>query len=97
MRVVVDMEMVVVEDYGTEYVVSVKALQKKPVVHTGETQTLINIRMDFVEYGKKLTPSRMYLPKRQFSEQEAIDIARRLNKRWVKEKERLEELKELMI
>jgi len=54
-------------DDGYYWIIEDKTLGDKEVVHTGETKTLVTIKMDFVLVNDRLAAARVYYPKDQFT------------------------------
>jgi len=78
-RTVEEYEYAALYDDGYYWIVEDKTLVGKEIVHTGETKTLVNMRIDFTLIGNQLHGVRYYLPKDQFPISEAKDLLIKIN------------------
>lgn len=72
-----------------DFVVEDKTIGHHPFSHTGETETALCIRIDFVTVDGKPMPQKYYLPKPDILLQQAEDVFRRITKMREKQEKKL--------
>lgn len=85
MAVIEELDFVRIEESATDWIIVDKTLENKPTVHTGTTQSLLDIQVEFCQIGDKMVPKVFTIPKDipfQIVQRMAINLNNRRKKEW---------------